>query len=59
MTLLTILAVLFVALIIAVPLLERFGKPHDNEEVSSMSKWILPLAAALIVIQMIAYWSGS
>lgn len=56
MTLLKILAILFVALLIAVPLLERFGKPQDTEEVSSMSKWILPLAAILIVIQMIVYW---
>ncbi len=59
MSLLTILAVLFITLIIAVPLLERFGKPHESEEVSGMSKWILPLAAILIVIQMFVYWGGN
>lgn len=59
MTLLKILAVLLVALLIAVPLLERFGKSHEPEEVSGMSRWILPLAALLIVLQMFLYWSGN
>jgi len=58
MTLLKILAVLLLALLVAVPLLERYGKPHDTEDVSSLSKWILPLAALLIVMQMFLFWRG-
>ncbi|NIB42886.1 hypothetical protein HBA55_24985 [Pseudomaricurvus alkylphenolicus] len=55
MTLLWILGGLFLALMIAVPLLERFGKPHAEEEVSSLSRWILPLCMLLAVVQLIMY----
>tara|TARA_B100000446_G_scaffold62752_1_gene59280 strand:- start:50604 stop:50780 length:177 start_codon:yes stop_codon:yes gene_type:complete len=57
MTLLKILGVLLIALLIAIPLLERFGKPHSDEEVSSLNRWILPLAAILVLMQMFLYWS--
>ena len=58
MTLLKILGILALALIIVVPLLERFGKHHEPEEVGSLSKWILPLCALLIIVQLFLHWSG-
>ncbi|MFL0800707.1 MAG: hypothetical protein K6L80_09690 [Agarilytica sp.] len=56
MVVLTILGVLFLALIILVPLMERFAKPMKDDEVSRISRWILPLVALLLVIQLIAHW---
>lgn len=58
MTLFKILAVLFLALLVAVPLLERFGKTHSTEEVSAMSRWILPLVMLLAVLQLAMYLMG-
>lgn len=58
MTLLKILGILVLALIIVVPLLEKFGKHHEPEEVGSLTKWILPICALLIIVQLIMHWSG-
>ena len=58
MNLLLILGVLFLALLVVVPLLERFGKPQDEQKISSMSRWILPLFALLAVLQLILYVMG-
>ena len=55
-TLLTILAVLFLALVVLVPLIERFGSRDQPQDYSSLSRWILPLMAILIVLQMIGYF---
>ncbi|MBD3655088.1 MULTISPECIES: hypothetical protein [Marinobacter] len=55
-TLLIILAVLFAALFVLVPLLEKFspkGKPQDYRR---LSRFIFPLLALLIVLQLIAYY---
>ncbi len=56
MVVLTILGVLFLALIILVPLMERFAKPMKDDELSRISRWVLPLVALLLVIQLIAHW---
>lgn len=56
MVVLTILGVLFLALVILVPLMERFAKPMKDEEVSKIARWVLPLVALLLVVQLIAYW---
>lgn len=50
-----ILLILFVALFVMVTLLERFGKKQSEEEVSRLSRWILPLVGLLLVLQLIAY----
>jgi len=55
-TLLTILLVLFIALIVVVPLVERFGKPHGNEELSKITRWILPLMMLLLILQAIRHF---
>ncbi|MCH8497130.1 MAG: hypothetical protein LAT63_01510 [Marinobacter sp.] len=55
-TLLAILAVLFLALIVLVPLIERFSDRSQPQDYSNLSRWILPLMAVVIVLQMIGYF---
>jgi uncharacterized membrane protein required for colicin V production len=50
---LIILLSLFVALIILVPLLEKFSPRMSNEQMSRYQKFIWPLLVILIVIQII------
>ncbi len=59
MVVLTILGILFLVLIILVPLMERFAKPIKDEDVRKISRWVLPLVALLLVVQLIAYWVNS
>jgi len=54
--LLTILGVLLLALAIIVPLVERFGRRHTDQELSSISRWVIPLLAVLMVAQAIRYF---
>ncbi len=56
MVVLKILGILFLVLIILVPLMERFTKPMKDEEVSKISRWVLPLVALLLVVQLLAHW---
>lgn len=58
MVLLKILGILFLALIVIVPLLDRFGKRHSDEDVSKISRWILPLVMLLAVLQLVLYMVG-
>ena len=58
MELLKILGLLLLALLIAVPLLERFGKPRSTEEMQGLSRWILPLVMLLAVVQLLVFWIG-
>jgi uncharacterized membrane protein required for colicin V production len=50
---LIILLSLFVALIILVPLLEKFSPRMSNEQMSRYQKFIWPLLVILIVTQII------
>ncbi|WP_193216549.1 MULTISPECIES: hypothetical protein [unclassified Pseudoalteromonas] len=50
---LIILLSLFVALMILVPLLEKFSPRMSNEQMSRYQKFIWPLLVILIVIQII------
>jgi len=51
-----ILGILFIALIAMVTLVERFGKKQSSEEVSRISRWVIPLMAAIMVLQLLAYF---
>lgn len=57
-TLLTILAVLFIALFVVIKLTERFSKPMDAEESSRYSKIIIILLVVLAVAQVIKFAMG-
>lgn len=58
MTALIIIAVLFISLIVIVPLIERSGFRMNSEQLGKWSKWILPLAIILIIVQMVMYYTG-
>lgn len=57
-TLLTILAVLFIALFVVIKLTERFSKPMDAEESNRYSKIIIILLVVLAVAQVIKFAMG-
>lgn len=57
MTVLIILGLLFVALVIIVPLIERSNFNLSNEQMAKMSRWILPLLIVSILIQIIMYYT--
>lgn len=54
--LLIILAVLFAALFIALPLIERFSPKHSGEQTQRMSRWVMPLLLIMMVVQAILYF---
>lgn len=55
-TLLIILAVLFVALIIILPLVEKYAPKDEARNDGNLTKFIFPLVALLIVVQIIWYY---
>ncbi len=48
-TLLLILAALFASLFIAIPLIEKYGTEKSDEELSKMSRYMIPLFMILII----------
>lgn len=54
--LLTILAVLFLALVIIIPLVERFGQRYSPEELGKITRWFFPLLLLLMVLQALRYF---
>lgn len=55
-TLLTILAVLFLALIIIIPLVEKYAPRGDTGDYSRITRWIIPLMALAIVLQLVRHY---
>lgn len=55
MNLLTVLGILFISLIVITPIVERFGPKTSEAQTSKISRWILPLIAFLMVLQLLAY----
>nr|WP_168710926.1 hypothetical protein [Ningiella ruwaisensis] len=55
MNLFVILGVLFVALIIIIPLVERSGLRVSNETASKLSKFIWPLIIIALIAQLIVF----
>ncbi|MGQ8365645.1 hypothetical protein [Glaciecola sp. 1036] len=56
MNLFVILGVLFLALIIMVPLIDKSGVRMSNESLAKLSKWFMPLVFILIIAAMIKYF---
>ncbi|GAC18728.1 hypothetical protein [Paraglaciecola arctica] len=56
MTVLIILAVLFIALVVIVPLIERSNFRMSGEQMGKMGRWILPLLVIMVVIQLVMYY---
>lgn len=55
-TLLIILAVLFLALIVILPLVEKYAPKGEERNYGNITRFILPLVALLIVAQMVRYY---
>jgi hypothetical protein len=58
MTVLIILGVLFAALLIVVPLLERSNLRMSGEQMSKLGRWILPLIGVMLVVQLFVHYAG-
>lgn len=48
-----ILAILFIALIIIIPLLEKSNWRMPEESQAKLSKWIWPMIGILLIVQLI------
>ena len=57
-TLITILAVLFLSLIVVIPLVEKYTKKHGPIQTGNMHRYILPLMAVLLVLGVLRYYTG-
>jgi len=57
MTVLIILAVLFIALVVIVPLIERSNFRMSNEQMAKFGRWILPLLVIMVIIQLVMYYA--
>lgn len=55
-TLLIILAVLFLALIVILPLIEKYAPKGEARNDGNLTRFIFPLVAVLIVVQLIWYY---
>ncbi len=55
-TLFILLLFIFGGVALMVILGERFAKPMEPEKMQRISRWILPLVAVAIIIQMLRYW---
>jgi hypothetical protein len=53
--LLIILGVLLIALLIIIPLVERFGQRSSEQDLHKIARWIFPLLLLLMVFQAIRY----
>lgn len=58
MTVLIIIAVLFVSLIVAVPLIERSNFRLSSEQMGKYGRWILPLLIIMGIIQLFRHYAG-
>ncbi|KEF31308.1 hypothetical protein D777_01657 [Marinobacter nitratireducens] len=55
-TLLTILAVLFIALIIIIPLVEKYAPKGEPRDYGNIARWIIPLMMVILVLQLVRYY---
>ena len=56
MEVLAILAVLFIALIVIVPMLEKSSVRISPETQRKFSRWIIPLIFLVLIIQLFMYF---
>ncbi|WP_340678725.1 hypothetical protein [Paraglaciecola sp.] len=55
MAVIIILAVLLVALLIVVPLLEKSNFKMSEDSLSKWGRWVLPLAIILALVQLVRH----
>jgi hypothetical protein len=56
--LITILAVLFIALMVLVPMIERFGPRPSPEHQVKIRRWILPLVGLSLALALFKSFMG-
>lgn len=57
MTLLLILAAIFIAVALMVVLGERYARPPTAEQMNAMRRWLMPLVGAALVLSLVNhYW---
>jgi len=54
MTVLWILLVLFAALIIILPLIEKWGPQANEEQLAKLSRWFIPMVGLLLILSLIS-----
>jgi hypothetical protein len=54
--LLIILVILFLALLVIVPLVEKYAPKGEARNYGNLTRYIFPLIALLIVAQMVRYY---
>lgn len=54
--LLITLAILFVALIVILPLAEKYAPKGEGRDYGNLTRWIFPLMALLLVAQLVRYY---
>jgi hypothetical protein len=52
----TLLTFIFVGVALMVFLVERYAKPTDEESVSRLSSWLIPLVGVLLVIRVLEHY---
>ena len=57
MTVLIILGVLFIALVIIVPLIERSTFRMSGEQMGQLGRWLLPLVVIMGIINLVMYYA--
>ncbi|QSP94805.1 hypothetical protein LPB19_16795 [Marinobacter salinisoli] len=58
-TLLTILAVLFIALIVIIPLLEKYAaRGGEPKNYGHLTRWFIPLMMLILVLQFLRHVFG-
>jgi hypothetical protein len=57
-TLITILAVLFLSLIVVIPLVEKYTRKHGPIQTGNMQRYIFPLLAVLLVLAVLRFYLG-
>lgn len=55
MTVVIILAILVIALIVVIPLLEKSNFRMSPEQMQKWGRWVLPLAIVLALVQLIRH----
>jgi|GEM_PF-1309436 len=56
MSLFKILSLLAVALLVLIPLIERYGPQPDDAKLRRINRWVIPLVATLLLLQLLALW---
>ena len=56
MTVLIIIGVLFIALVVILPLIERSNFRMSSEQMGKFGRWILPLLVVMMVIQLVMHY---